>query len=504
MKKSTVFIFFVGILFGIVGYFSMQYYKEKQENLRLKSLNLITSVEEFVSRIKFHDGKGITMAEADMFYYNLVKSKEDKVIMFSAREFYAQNEKDQNSLIKMINFFKGAKLLKGINYSKKIDKPKMKIHESLHKWDADHENTFNKIKNSLEEKLKKSRISEKEMETLRYIYTLNGQYLDAERLNKSICKKSKNKCKNFEKVLVTGIVTNSKGEPIKDTTIMVLNYPLQEKAITGDDGKFKLKLKTNSLDKIRLRAVKRGFSDGYRDFFIYHPEDVTLAEKTIKREVNFVLNRSHAVVLLDLDNHSIELKKKGIIKSTNFKDGQFHLKTNSNVYHIPINCFIDVKENSQNKGKVELHLYEFDRQSVYDVGDLVLLDISSDKGNRVFLGGFLQTFGMPYMQFFTEKGKELFVKKSNPIELTYQIVEMDILKNREQNPVTDEELEKLVQYSKKLGGYPLTREFLIEKNLFSMPPWWMLNRKKGMWENVPFRLINKEGRIESIFYSYGS
>lgn len=503
MKKGIGYIFLAGILFGMMGYFAAKYYLTEQARSQLEALNLIVSVEDFVSRISFYDGTGITMEDADMFYYDYVDTSVPSVLMFSAREFYSLYARDQEELEAAIEFLKKTKKLNGVTISKKATVVEMKIHNALHKGDADHENTFSKIKNSLEEKLKRSQISITEMETLRYIYTLGGEYPEMESLSQKICKKSRERC-NDQDVLVTGTVLDPIGRPIENATIMALNYPALGKAITKEDGTFEFKLKVGALDKIRLRAVKRGYSDGFQALYVYHSKEVVLEEPLIKKEANFVLNQSHAVVLLDLDNRTLELKKKGIIKSVNFKDNQFHLWTKNNTYHIPVSSFIDKDEKPRSRGTVELHLYEFDRGSANDIGDLVLLDISSEDGNRLFLGGFLQTFGMPYMQFFTKAGEELFVGKENPIDMSYQIVEMGELTDREDYPVTEEELERLVQLSTELGGYPLTREFLIENELSHMPPWWMLNRKKGIWENVPFRLKNKEGLLESIFYSYNS
>ncbi len=503
MKKSVIYIFLLGVIFGIIGYFAVQSYIEQQRKLELEKLNLITSLEDFVSRISFYDGGALTMAEADMIYYDYVGAKTSNVFMFSAREHYAQNVRNQEMLNQAINFLRGSKKLKGITFSKKITLPEMKTHKALHTWDSYADNSFLKIKELLEKKLKRASISIEEMSLLHYTYSLEGDYVSAERLEKTICQKSKKDCKKKETVLITGTVLDLKGKPLKNTTISVLNYSTQKPAITGEDGSFQLNIQTNSLEKIRLRALKRGYSDGFRDFYVYRPEGENYEETILKKEANFTLNQSHAIVALDLDNNKIDLTKKGIVKSANFKDNQFIIRIKNNIYKIPKNVFINIKKESVLSGNVEVHFYEFDRDSSYDMENLVLADISSEEGQRMFLGGFLTTFGMPYMQFYSEKGEELFVGKANPIYLTYQLVEMEELriKYNKDRPITEEDLEALVALSSKSEESPLSREYLNTLP-FDFPPWWMLNRKKGMWENVPFKMLDTKGLLETTFYSY--
>ncbi len=496
-------MFLLGIIFGVIGYFFVQNYIKKQDEIKLEKLDLISSLDDFVSRIYFHNGDRLDMSEADMIYYNYINTKISEVFMFSAREFYALNKNNQGILNEMINDLSETKKLNGITFSNKTTTPEMELHKALHKWSFnDENNNFLKIKLSLEKKLKRSNISIDEMKNLQYIYNLEGEYESAEKLKKNICKSTKNKCKQVE-VSISGIVKDAHNVPLKGATISVLNLSNKKPAITNEEGYFQLNIKTDYLSKIRIRAVKIGFSDGFESFYIYKPENKKYEKSVMDVEANFTLNQAHAIIILDLDNNKIELKERGIVKSVNFKDNEFHIKTKENTYNIPKNSFINSTKHPFLKGKVEVDLYEFNRDSTYAMENLVLADISSDEGKRMFLGGFLTTFGMPYMQFFSESGEELFVSKSKPIHMIYQLVEMKQLQDKYNNerPITEEDLNELVELSKKSKEYPLSKEYLNTLP-YDFPPWWMLNRKKGMWENVPFKMLNTTGLLETIYYSY--
>ena len=89
--------------------------------------------------------------------------------------------------------------------------------------------------------------------------------------------------------------------------------------------------------------------------------------------------------------------------------------------------------------------------------------------------------------------------------LTYKIAGMqDLRDNTDGFPygkLTDQDIEKLLLASKSDPGYPVTREFIIKNKLLMFPPFWVFDRKKGVWTNEGIRMLNADGTIQTIFYT---
>jgi hypothetical protein len=71
-------------------------------------------------------------------------------------------------------------------------------------------------------------------------------------------------------------------------------------------------------------------------------------------------------------------------------------------------------------GDIDIYLYEFDNRTI----PASLANIDTFDQVMGYAGNLMKSFGMPYIQFFTTDGKELFVQKSNPMALTYTIANM--------------------------------------------------------------------------------
>jgi hypothetical protein len=115
----------------------------------------------------------------------------------------------------------------------------------------------------------------------------------------------------------------------------------------------------------------------------------------------------------------------------------------------------------------------------------------------------MQTFGMPYIQFFTQDGEELHVLKSNPMKLTYKITEMESLRNDElgfYGKLTDQDMEKLVRDSME-REYIIDRDYLIENGMLRFPAFWAFDRIRGVWDNVGVNVLDVNGTLETRFYT---
>lgn len=50
-------------------------------------------------------------------------------------------------------------------------------------------------------------------------------------------------------------------------------------------------------------------------------------------------------------------------------------------------------------------------------------------------------------------------------------------------------------------GFPITREFLVSHKLYTFPPFWVFDRKGGVWDNVGIRVLDTSGTIQTPFYT---
>ena len=112
---------------------------------------------------------------------------------------------------------------------------------------------------------------------------------------------------------------------------------------------------------------------------------------------------------------------------------------------------------------------------------------------------------MPYIQFFAPNGEELHVMKSNPMILTYRLAGLSDLQkntdNRPTGPLTDANLQTLIAASAGDPGFPITAQWMATNHLFTFPPFWVFDRRKGVWENVGMRVLDVQGTIQAPFYT---
>ena len=114
------------------------------------TVNLIDSLEEFVSLIKFYDNRGITMSDASGFFYSHLDSEnnlEGGILSFNPRTFYEAHIGDEAQLRGALRYLAKTKLLLGLQGSDQtLMPPILKTHDKLHRLDVDKENTFNTTK----------------------------------------------------------------------------------------------------------------------------------------------------------------------------------------------------------------------------------------------------------------------------------------------------------------------------------------------------------------------
>ena len=277
--------------------------------------------------------------------------------------------------------------------------------------------------------------------------------------------------------------------PIAGASVSVLGHELEKDVLTNDKGAFSLKLSAKPMEKIRVSAVKRNFSEGVASVIVVGPG------KTDYRTGNIILGSPITIVTVDTVKHTVTNPKDEARP-----DGSFVIHTSNSTYEIP-NGAIVKGDGTPYRGVVDVYLYEFTRDTVPQ--NLITLDTFDQVMG--YAGDLMQSFGMPFIQFFTDKGEELHVMSEKPMLLTYKIPGMKDLRNNTDGfpygKVTDDDMQLMIDASRGYPGFPITREFLIKNNLLRFPPFWVFDRQKGVWDNVGMRVLDTAGTIQTIFYT---
>ena len=270
--------------------------------------------------------------------------------------------------------------------------------------------------------------------------------------------------------------------------VSVLSRPESGGATTDESGQFVLSLRVKPMEKIRLSAVKRNFSAGVASIIVVGEGRAHYSAGDIE------LGSPITIITIDTAKRTVTDPA-----SEARLDGSFVLRAESSAYEIPPEAI--VRENGMPyKGVVDVYIYEFTRDTVPQ--NLITLDTF----DRVmgYAGNLMKSYGMPYIQFFTLSGEELDVQKSKPMILTYRVPGMqdmrDNIDDLPSGPLTDAGIQTLVAASAGDSGFPITSEFLVRNGLLSYPPFWVLDRKSGVWDNTGIRVLDVEGTIQALLY----
>jgi len=199
----------------------------------------------------------------------------------------------------------------------------------------------------------------------------------------------------------------------------------------------------------------------------------------------------------------IDTVKKTISGKNTSKDAKnFIISTPRSKYMLPQNALVRAN-GSAYKGKVTAYFFEFDKSSQNQ--DLLSNDVFDSVVG--YAGNLMKTFGMPYVLFVTEEGEVIHVMKNNPITLEYKIAEMEALrtnKDKIYSPLTDKDMQFLIDNSKTPGEYPIDREFLIAHDMLRFPVFWSFDQSKGIWVGIGCRVLTLDGTIQTSFYTLSS
>lgn len=348
---------------------------------------------------------------------------------------------------------------------------------------------FQDTQGALERAYESGSASAEALWQLSYLYELKGEYGKRDAVNAESCRKFKQRCADEVSIRIEGRVVDITGRPVQGASVSVLSRPDAKGAATDAKGAFSLALSVKPMEKVRVSAVKRNFSEGVASVVVLQKGRAAYGVGDI------VLGSPITVITIDTKERTVT--DPG---SEARADGSFVLRAEASTYEIPQGAIVR-GDGTPYRGVVDVYIYEFTRDTVPQ--NLITLDTFDEVMG--YAGDLMKSYGMPFIQFFAANGEQLDVRKTKPMLLTYAVPGMQDMKENidalPSGPVTDADIETLVAASKGDPGFPVTGEFLLRNGLQSYPPFWVLDRKTGVWENTGIRVLDVEGTIQAPFYT---
>lgn len=481
----SVIILFSGVAWGLVRYSGLYTLIQTEEDAA-------AMIAE--QRVRFADafsGIGISPSFiATGFWYTYRDAEgNEHVFYFDANALARQNLSD-TELQQLTDIVSKSKITERSNMRAVPDAElpsDLQFHNAVYSFGASGATTLD-MKRALMARVAEGSATSEELFQLSYLYELEGNYAERDRLNLENCTRYKMRCEDGTTITVTGRVVDNRGAPVAGARVEIVSRPEAPSALTNADGLYTLETGAKKMEKLRFRASKRNFSGGYANVVL-----VADGIRNVSVE-DIVLESPLRIVTVDFAKRTVT----GAGNRTT-SDGGVVIKTEYSTYEIPAGAIVDAEGRVYTEGPIDVYLYEFTKGNPPES----LMNVDTFDQVMGFAGDLMKTFGMPYIQFFTQEGVELHVLKSKPMILTYRIADMDALRGNVDGiyePLTEEDMQLLISAS--IGQpYHIDREFLINNRLLRFPAFWVFDRKRGVWDNVGVSVLDMDGTIRSIFYT---
>lgn len=352
--------------------------------------------------------------------------------------------------------------------------------------------TTRQMKASLEKRTGKERTSDVLFQ-LSYLAELEGDYARRDTLRAENCATFKQQCpvaKSAPSSRLVGVVVDAKGAPVQGATVTVISRPQEHLSVTTDQhGAYVIPLTLTSMEKLRVKAIKRNFSDGYENVVAVNPKVTSLRVNPVRLESPITIT-------------TIDYAARTVTGATNVfhADGTVVIHSTNSTYTLPKRPLVHSNGTPWTGDVVDVYLYEFSKGAP----PTSLMQLDTFDAVMGYAGNLMKTFGMPYIQFFDQStGEELHVLRSNPMILEYRIADMDALRKNTDHiyrALTNDDMKKLVSYS-ALHPYGVDRQYLIDSQLLVFPAFWVFDRARGVWDNIGVSVLTEEGDIRTQFYT---
>ncbi len=207
---------------------------------------------------------------------------------------------------------------------------------------------------------------------------------------------------------------------------------------TADDtGHYHLDFKTYPEAKIRIDAIKTGFSNGTFPLLIASRDPQT--QSFVK---DFTLPSPLQTAEIDTEHRTITGS------GTSVEGGDFVVRTPQDLYHIPSGTLVHA-DGTPFVGQVHAYFFELDGSPT--TNDLLVNDIFDEAIG--YAGNILETSDTPYAIFLTDAGERIHILQSHPILLRSMVQSLDHTGSSEitDPPITDDDLRSLMDASRTLG-----------------------------------------------------
>lgn len=321
-----------------------------------------------------------------------------------------------------------------------------------------------------------------------YLASLEGNFALKSTLEAELCKLYPATCSaTLVEASISGVVTDSNGKPRPN--VMVEALGTKHFVATDDQWKYTLILQTQSPNVLRLRASTDSTMIDIKKIEI--DDSLRKSFSTQKFERNFTLINPLLTYEIDTTDNTI------VGKNTQKNTDSFTITTPYTKYIIPFGSIVE--GTTPYKGKLKAMVFEFDRASW-----AALLDADSFDSIEGFASSLFVTYGMPYIIFISENGARLDVLSTNPMYIATTLRERDDF-------MRTTRFDKLYQMAydesrKDSSKYPIDNTWIFDHgNLRILPPWWVLDRSTGFWDNVGMRFATNKPEspynIEAPFYT---
>jgi hypothetical protein len=434
------------------------------------------------------EGIGITPgAIASGFWYTYVDAEGNEHVLFFDPEALARQGLSDSDLKLLTDVVSKSRITEKGNMHMVANAdlpPELQFHNAVYSFGASGATTLD-MKNAVLAKVKAGTATSEELFELSYLYELEGDYAGRDRMNAENCTRFKVRCADGA-ITASGRVVDNEGTPIAGATVEIVSRPDVKSVTTDENGIYTIPTGAMKMEKLRFRGIKRNFSDGYADAIL-----VADGVKAISVD-DITLESPLKIVTVDFT------KKTVTGEGNSFNAAGVVVKTPNSTYEIPTGAIVD-ESGKPYSGPIDIYLYEFTKGNPPES----LMQVDTFDAVMGFAGDLMKTFGMPYIQFFTQGGVELHVKKSKPMVLTYRIADMEALRNNHDqiySELTERDMQLLVEASRG-NPYVVDREFLINNQLLRFPAFWVFDRKRGVWDNVGVSVLDTQGTIKTIFYT---
>ena len=484
VRKILIFVIIlllIGIFYFVYNYLLQDKIIKKDQIDLARELYIKNMFSGLVSNTDLMDG---------FWYVTKDKNGNDSVSFFNPKELVANNISDED-LTALYNKIKDSKISAKSSFSLvPEDKlpPNMQFYNKILSTPLSNDQSYLNIKDSLVNSYSLKKATKEDLIKLAYIYGFEGDYKERDLINQKLCSVFQFQCSSNTEVKILGLVRDGKGNLVQNAKISVFGDSTIPPVFSDEKGNYSLSIGVNELEKVRLKVTKPGFSDAV----------VNISVLDVNRKT---YQAAEAVIASANYNFTLDTIKKTITGVQNSIEGNIvTVKTSQSVYTIPFNVFFD-KSGKPFSGQIEIVAYEFNRETV----PLSMMTVDTFDAARGYAGNLMQTFGMPYIQFYDKDGNELFVRKSSPIKLEYDMYHINDLYSGNTNvyePITEQEMQQIIGFcNKSTVKYPIDRQFIIDNNLFKLPAWWIFDQGRGIWDNVGYRLIDTKGKTETLFYT---